>query len=86
MAGVLIKGFFVRWRDGVLRATPLQLLVVRRWGVRGEVLGMLLAIVVIAYQGLWYWLLFLVCVLVVLIVDLVSVEQQVRKLEDFVKG
>ena len=79
-------GFFRRWKVGIEQVTPLQQLVAKRNGIVGQVLGMLLAMVVIALNGLWYWLPFLFFSLVILIFDFVGTQKQVMKFMSFGGG
>ena len=56
-----------------------QQLEAKRIGAGGQVLGMLFGMVVLAWLRLWYWLPFLVFTIIILVVEFISVSQQLRQ-------
>lgn len=73
--------FFARWKKGITDLTPLQQLRAKRLGTFGQLAGMLLAIGVLSYQGLWYWIPFLAFSFFIIIIDVLGLQSQIKQLE-----
>lgn len=80
-----VRDFFVRWKKGIERVTPLQQLRAKRTGVSGQVFGVFVGMVVLVTQGLYYWLVLLGFTLFVLLIDLLGIHQQVKQLEKIIE-
>lgn len=76
-------GFFRKWKKGIETLSPLAQLKAKRVGFVGQLVGILLALIVIVWSGSWYFSLFLFFVGVVIGVELVGVHQQVKEIERF---
>lgn len=75
-----------RWKLGMQAVTPLQQLRAKRLALWGQVFGLVFAMVIVAVKGLYYWLPFLGFTLILLAVELLSINQQVWRLEAITKG
>lgn len=76
-------GLWQRLKDGANKLTPLQNLRGQRVGIIGQVIGMVFAMVAMVFAGLWYWTPFLLFSVGILVLQYISVMQQIRKLEEF---
>jgi|TARA_Y100000296_G_C5146110_1_gene243778 magnesium-transporting ATPase (P-type) len=76
------KKFKKKWKDGIMRLTPEQLLKSEVSGYAGSVLGTIGAGIVFAMMGLYPILLFLVFNIFIQGVQLVQKYQQLQALKD----
>lgn len=53
------KQLYKRWKVGMTQITPVQQLHAKMVGHIGGVLGLILAVIVLLYKGIWYFALFL---------------------------
>jgi fatty acid desaturase len=77
------EGFFRRWKNGIMAATPLQLLRIQRNSQAGQCVGLIIVIAAIAWTRMLFWLVFLVFLLITTMVELVRLHQRVCDLEQF---
>lgn len=70
------KSFLTRWINGIKNATPAQLLQAKMVGYLGGTIGLLLALIVLVTQGLWYWTVFLVFMILIQAIEYLSTKKQ----------
>lgn len=75
--------FLRRVKKGAEALTPLQLARAKRWGTLGQLVGCFLGTFWLIFLGYYAWILFLVFTMIVVGAELVSVHQQVRRMESF---
>ena len=81
--------FMKRWIEGMKNLTPAQLLHSKLVGNVGQLIGMILAFIVLIWQGYWYFSLFLAFALFLQIITLIEVNQQYKnycKMIEEIKG
>jgi fatty acid desaturase len=78
------KGFFHRWRKGIERVTPVQLLRGKRLAMVGQLFGFCIAIVyLVTMTAYWYWLVFLWFTFLFLILEFVGLQKQIHEAEKY---
>lgn len=75
------RSLFSRIKKGARDLTPLQQLRAKRVGVIGQCFGLCLGMVVLVYSGFYYWIVFLGFTFFVMLVELVGINQQVKRIE-----
>lgn len=70
--------FINQWLEGIKNLTPAQLLHSKLIGNWGQLIGMLLAFIVLLWKGYWYFGLFMVFALFLQIIALIEVNQQYK--------
>jgi len=70
-----------RIKGGAENLTPLQLINAKRIGLIGQCVGVVFGMIVLGYNGFWFFQVFLFFTLIVLLVELVSVHQQLLRME-----
>lgn len=66
--------------------TPLQQLRAKRVALAGQNLGLLFALAVLIYQGLYYWVPFIVFSLFLLLTEYLGVQQQIWRVQEITGG
>lgn len=74
------KEFYRRWKEGMKKLTPAQILHSKLVGNWGQLIGMILAFVVLMWKGYWYFAVFMIFALFLQVVTLIDVSQQYRNL------
>jgi len=82
------KDFYSRWKKGMLELTPKQQLKGKMVGHIGGILGLLLAVGVLLYQLVWYFVVFILFMAWLQWIEFVGARQkykQISKLMEFVE-
>ena len=82
------KGKIERFKEGVAKLTPLQLLEAKMILYIGNFLGIILATIVLWYKGMWYFWLFMLCSSLLQLVEFVSVYKQyvqTKRIDEMIK-
>jgi uncharacterized membrane protein YgaE (UPF0421/DUF939 family) len=69
-------GFFSRWKKGMMELTPQQILQAKITGQIGQIIGLGLAMVVIAFSEHKYFLLFLFFTVFILVTELIRTYKE----------
>jgi len=70
------KGFFAKWKEGMMNLTPAQQLHAQLVGTRGSIFGLLFATGFMVYLGLWYFLIFLGFTIFLQCVSYIGIKQK----------
>lgn len=72
------KGFFKKWKEGIMNITPSQQLKAKCTGTIGAILGLILAMIVMLYRGIWYFGLFLLALIFLQFIQYIGTKQQLK--------
>lgn len=75
--------FTKRWIEGMKNLTPSQQLQAKMYGNIGAVLGLVIALVAMFIQGIWYWIVFLIFITFLQALELYKVSQQLTETRKF---
>lgn len=70
--------FMKRWIEGIKNLTPAQQLHAKMTGNLWGTIGLSLAFIVMAKQGLWYWLLFIGAAIYLQFIQYIGARQQYK--------
>jgi len=75
--------FFRRWGQGIKDLSPRKQLETKRVGLIGTIVGVTIGGTMLALKGSWYFLILMFFIIVLQSVDLIHVNQQIRKMKSF---
>lgn len=79
----MVRGFFSRWKAGILSSSPLQLVFAKLVGVVGQIVGLCLAGVYLFVIGFGFFWLFMLFTIFLSCVELVSTYKQYKSLKEW---
>lgn len=68
--------FVRKWIQGIKDITPTQQLHAEMIGIRGNIVGILFALVFLLFNGMWYFSIFLIFTVFLQVVSLIGVKQK----------
>lgn len=71
-----MKEFFVKWKHGMRTLTPLQIIEAKLFGIIGQIIGLLLAMVYLWFGGFRFFLVFMAFTIFLIGVEFVSTWKQ----------
>jgi len=80
------KGFMQKWKEGILKITPLQQLKGEISGYIGSIIGMLLAGTMFVIRGMWYVAPILFFGLIIQVFQLIGKYQQYQTFKTLESG
>ena len=78
--------FFQRWGKGIRELSPLQLAWGKIVGNIGTTVGLILALITLFWQGLWYWSIFLLGMIWINSIELISSIQKYEAIKEMTEG
>ena len=70
------KGFFKRWKQGILDMTPVQQLKQKMIGIIGGIVGLILALIVMVSREQWGFSIFVFFVIWIQFISFIGTRQQ----------
>lgn len=70
------KQFFKRWIEGIKNITPLQQLSAELLGIRGNIFGMIFAMAFLLYNGMWFFIIFMIFTTFLQVVGYIGTKQK----------
>lgn len=77
------KSFFQLWKEGMMKATPQQLMQVEINGYMGTIVGLFIALFYFIFNGMWYLILIIVFALVITVAQLIQKLQVLKTLKQY---
>lgn len=80
----MTRGFFGRWRDGIVYMSPLRRLNSKLWGIAGQFVGLLFAMVaMIVLTDFWFFIFFMLFTEFLLALEFIGCWQQYKRMRGF---
>jgi len=79
------KGFFKRWKEGILNLTPIQQLKGKLIGIIGGIIGLILALIVMVYRKQWGFSIFIFFIIWLQFISYISTRQQLISTKEMLK-
>lgn len=76
------RGFFGRWKQGLMDLTPIQIMRSQIVGYYGNIFGIIFATVFLMMNGLWYFIIFMVFTTFLQIMQLIALLQKHNNLKE----
>lgn len=70
------KGFFGKWKDGILNLSVEQQLKAKLFGIQGGIVGLVLALISMLYSKMWGFAIFIFFVIFLQVISYISMRQQ----------
>ena len=76
-----MREFFKRWKEGIQTLSPEQLIRSKYYGLMGGVIGYILALIFLIYDGFWYFTIVILAAAFIQSIELISTYQQINNLK-----
>lgn len=80
------KGFFKRWKQGILDMTVEQQLKNKIIGILGGIFGLILALIAMIYRKMWGFSIFIFFIIWIQFISYISTRQQLISTKEMLKG
>ncbi len=80
------KGFFKRWKQGILDMTVEQQLKNKMIGIIGGIVGLILALIMMIYRKMWGFSIFVFFIIWLQFINFISTRQQLINTREMLKG
>lgn len=73
-----MKGFFKKWKEGILNLSPAQQLHGKIVGIIGGIIGLILALITMIYRGMWGFSIFIFFIIWIQVITYIGTRQQYK--------
>ncbi len=79
------KGFFKRWKEGILNLSPTKQLKAKMTGLIGGIFGLILAWITMIYQKMWGFSIFVFFIIFIQFITYIGIRQQYISTKELMK-
>lgn len=80
------KGFFKKWKQGILDMTIEQQLKNKIIGILGGIVGLILALIAMIYRKMWGFSIFIFCIIWLQFITFIGTRQSYLETKEMMKG
>ena len=75
------KEFFKKWKEGIRTLPPEAQLKAKKIGIQGTIVGMIFGFTILAFRGMWYFLIMGFFITWLQVLQLISTNQQLENIK-----